>query len=170
MPTAGSPRPVWLDDKTKSIMDRAIAREQSLSRLLMAYIVTGLVFMLLPGTFRRLESHQDQRPRSGGINFSGVDTSAWPRAAVRLGGHVHRRHWFLFNTETAEAEAFCPLVRMAYVGALGDWRNRPLVLEYLSMALEDCPALVRYTRIDRFPHFLSSGREPSPLGRFGKAA
>src|SRR6476646_3997933 len=27
-------RPVWLDDKTKSIMDRAIAREQSLSRLL----------------------------------------------------------------------------------------------------------------------------------------
>jgi hypothetical protein len=40
-----------LDDKTKSIMDRAIAREQSLSRMLMTYIVTGLVFMLLPGTF-----------------------------------------------------------------------------------------------------------------------
>lgn len=32
-------------------MDRAIAREQSLSHLLMTYIVTGLVFMLLPGTF-----------------------------------------------------------------------------------------------------------------------
>ena len=32
-------------------MDRAIAREQSLSRMLMTYIVTGLVFMLLPGTF-----------------------------------------------------------------------------------------------------------------------
>jgi len=46
-----SQRPVWLDDKTKSIMDRAIAREQSLSRMLMTYIVTGLVFMLLPGTF-----------------------------------------------------------------------------------------------------------------------
>lgn len=42
---------MWLDDKTKSIMDRAIAREQSLSRLLMTYIVTGLIFMLLPGTF-----------------------------------------------------------------------------------------------------------------------
>jgi hypothetical protein len=49
-PVAGQ-RPVWLDDKTKSIMDRAIAREQSLSRMLMTYIVTGLVFMLLPGTF-----------------------------------------------------------------------------------------------------------------------
>jgi uncharacterized protein involved in response to NO len=46
-----SNRPVWLDDKTKSIMDRAIAREQALSRLLMTYIVTGLIFMLLPGTF-----------------------------------------------------------------------------------------------------------------------
>ncbi|HWG58463.1 MAG TPA: NnrS family protein [Candidatus Acidoferrales bacterium] len=44
-------RPVWLDDKTKSIMDRAIARERSLSHLLMTYIVTGLIFMLLPGTF-----------------------------------------------------------------------------------------------------------------------
>src|SRR6266576_3596993 len=46
-----SKSPVWLDDKTKSVMDRAIAREQSLSRMLMTYIVTGLVFMLLPGTF-----------------------------------------------------------------------------------------------------------------------
>src|SRR5690349_22815816 len=51
MQSTNNPRPVWLDDKTKSIMDRAIAREQSLSRLLMSYIVTGLIFMLLPGTF-----------------------------------------------------------------------------------------------------------------------
>jgi uncharacterized protein involved in response to NO len=49
-PVAG-PKPMWLDDKTKSVMDLAIAREQSLSRLLMTYIVTALVFMLLPGTF-----------------------------------------------------------------------------------------------------------------------
>jgi uncharacterized protein involved in response to NO len=51
MSSGGDARPVRLDDKTQSIMDRAIAREQSLSRLLMTYIVTGLVFMLLPGTF-----------------------------------------------------------------------------------------------------------------------
>ena len=51
IPSASSPRPVWLDDNTKSIMDRAVAREQSLSRLLMTYIITGLIFMLLPGTF-----------------------------------------------------------------------------------------------------------------------
>jgi len=34
---ADSERPVWLDEKTKSVMDRAIAREQLLSRLLMTY-------------------------------------------------------------------------------------------------------------------------------------
>ncbi len=32
-------------------MEGAIAREQSLSRLLIAYILTGVIFMLLPGTF-----------------------------------------------------------------------------------------------------------------------
>src|SRR5579872_360483 len=51
VPPIFNQRPVWLDDETKSIMDRAIAREQSLSRLLMTYIVTGVIFMLLPGTF-----------------------------------------------------------------------------------------------------------------------
>lgn len=51
MSTRGYPRPVQLDHKTKSIVDRAIAREQSLSRLLMTYIVAGIIFMLLPGTF-----------------------------------------------------------------------------------------------------------------------
>jgi uncharacterized protein involved in response to NO len=51
LPPTSSQRPVWLDDKTKSVMDRSIAREQSLSRLLMTYIITGLIFMLLPGTF-----------------------------------------------------------------------------------------------------------------------
>ncbi len=44
-------KPTWLDDKTQSLMDRAIAREKALSAMLMTYILTGLLFMLLPGTF-----------------------------------------------------------------------------------------------------------------------
>lgn len=44
-------QPVLLDKATKSVMDRAIAREKALSAMLMTYILTGLVFMLLPGTF-----------------------------------------------------------------------------------------------------------------------
>ena len=32
-------------------MDRAISREKALSAMLMTYIPTGLLFMLLPGTF-----------------------------------------------------------------------------------------------------------------------
>jgi len=46
-----SGKPVWLDAETKSAMDRAIGREKALSVMLMTYILTGLVFMLLPGTF-----------------------------------------------------------------------------------------------------------------------
>ncbi len=44
-------KPRWLDAKTESLMDRVIARERALSAMLMTYIVTGLLFMLLPGTF-----------------------------------------------------------------------------------------------------------------------
>ena len=44
-------RPAWLDEGTQSLMDRAISREKALSAMLMTYILTGLLFMLLPGTF-----------------------------------------------------------------------------------------------------------------------
>jgi uncharacterized protein involved in response to NO len=43
--------PRWLDTEMRSLMDRAIAREKALSAVLMTYIISGLVFMLLPGTF-----------------------------------------------------------------------------------------------------------------------
>lgn len=45
------PKPAWLDEETQSLMDRAISREKALSAMLMTYILTGLLFMLLPGTF-----------------------------------------------------------------------------------------------------------------------
>ncbi len=40
-----------LGESPEEIFERSKAREQGLSRLLVAYIVTGLAFMLLPGTF-----------------------------------------------------------------------------------------------------------------------
>jgi len=51
MPAESAVKPTWLDEKTQSLMDRTIAREKALSAMLMTYILTGLVFMLLPGTF-----------------------------------------------------------------------------------------------------------------------
>ena len=95
-------RPVWLDDKTKSIMDRAISREQSLSRLLMTYIVAGLVFMLLPGTFLgvwnliKISSHEAAESISPGL-----DSGSWSRAAFRLGGDFYSRDWFLLSSKAA---------------------------------------------------------------------
>jgi hypothetical protein len=40
-----------LDAETRSLMERAVVREKQLSAMLMTYISTGLLFMLLPGTF-----------------------------------------------------------------------------------------------------------------------
>jgi len=51
MPLDSLAKPGWLDDRTQSLMDRAISREKALSAMLMTYILTGLLFMLLPGTF-----------------------------------------------------------------------------------------------------------------------
>ena len=51
VPATHTEHSAWLDASTRSLMDRAIAREKSLSVLLMTYIITGLIFMLLPGTF-----------------------------------------------------------------------------------------------------------------------
>ena len=83
-----------------------------------------------------MESHQ----RSAAAKRQNPYSPAWIQAhghaqTVRLGGHVHSGNRFLLDTEAAKAEAVCPLVRMAYVGALGHWRDRPLVIEYLSVAL-----------------------------------
>ena len=50
-PVSTPSKPRWLDAKTQSLMDRTIARENALSTILMTYILTGLAFMLLPGTF-----------------------------------------------------------------------------------------------------------------------
>ena len=68
MTSASSPRPVWLDDKTKSIMDRAIAREQ------IAVASADDLYRHRSGFHAparniswRVESHQDQQPRSSGI-------------------------------------------------------------------------------------------------------
>jgi hypothetical protein len=64
-----------------------------------------------------------------------MDSGAWPRATVWVGGHIHSWHRLLLDTEAEKAETVCTLVGMAYVGALDCWRDRPLVLEYLSVAL-----------------------------------
>ena len=40
MPAEAAVKPKWLDKKTQSLMDRAIAREKALSAMLMTYILT----------------------------------------------------------------------------------------------------------------------------------
>jgi hypothetical protein len=51
VPSAGERNGCQLSPSPAEIMGLARNREASLSRLLMAYVSSGLVFMLLPGTF-----------------------------------------------------------------------------------------------------------------------
>jgi hypothetical protein len=51
IPPAATHQQVRLDAASKSRLAQVIAREKALSRLLMVYITSGLLFMLLPGTF-----------------------------------------------------------------------------------------------------------------------
>jgi len=51
MASEAIPKSKGMDSKTQSLMERSIAREKALSAMLMTYILSGLVFMLLPGTF-----------------------------------------------------------------------------------------------------------------------
>ena len=93
---------------------------------------------------RRVEPNQDQQPRSGRIHFARMDSGAWPCTSVRLGRHIHSGDRFLLDSKIAEAETVCALVSVAYMGALDHRRDRPLVLEHLSVALADCAAPVGY--------------------------
>ena len=154
-------RPVWLDDKTKSIMDRAIAREQSLSRMLMTYIVTGLIFMLLPGTFLgvwnliKISSHEAADSIS----------PAW----IQAHGHAQLFGWvgtfipgirLLLHSEAAETEAVCTPGGLAVFGTLGRRCDLPLVFQYLSLALAHHVANIGSARTTCLLHFLS---EPSQV-------
>src|SRR5690349_8633620 len=67
----------------------------------------------------RVESHQDQQPRSGQLRFPGLDSGPRPRTIIRLGGHVHPGYRLLLHSEAAEAGAVFALGRLAELGAVG---------------------------------------------------
>jgi hypothetical protein len=90
-PLAGQ-RPVWLDDKTKSIMDRAIAREQSLSRMLMTYIITGLVW-LMRLVVRLLTEMLEVRILSGEPAFALLIARSWEFLLSWGGDKVQVTQW-----------------------------------------------------------------------------
>jgi hypothetical protein len=140
MSTRGDPRVVRLDDQTKSILHRAIAREQSLSRLLMTYVVTGLYSCSCPARFLGGISSKSAAAKPPNP-FTSLDSGAWPRPAVRLAGHVHSGNRVLLDTEAAKAETVCSLVRMAHVGALRGWRDPPNIYPWHWRA-ECCARLI----------------------------
>lgn len=74
VPTTISERPTWLETRQSPSWTARSRASRHLSRLLMTYIITGLVFMLLPGTFLGVWNLTTISSRSCGIHFSRMDT------------------------------------------------------------------------------------------------
>ena len=105
------------------IFDITAARETTLSRLLMLYISTGLLFMLLPGTFLgvwnllAISSH-----RAADSVSRGVDSGTWPRSDLRLDRDIHPGHWLLFHSQTAAPEFVRVIGSVVLLGAMDQRR------------------------------------------------
>ena len=131
-----SQRPVWLDDKTKSVMDRAIEREQSLSRMLMTYIFTGLVFMLLPGTFLGVWNLIKISSREAADSIA----PAW----IQAHGHAQMFGWvgtfilgigFYSIPKLRKLTPFALWEGWVMLGTLGRRCDHPVAFQHLSLAV-----------------------------------
>ncbi|MHB8484644.1 MAG: NnrS family protein [Candidatus Acidiferrales bacterium] len=98
------------------IMEIARAREASLSRLLMAYISSGLVFMLLPGTFLGVWNL---------LQISGRESVALVSPAwLQAHGHAQVFGWigsFIFGIGFYSIPKFRGATKLAFRAAWGCW-------------------------------------------------
>ena len=85
----------------------------ALSAMLMTYILTGLLFMLLPGTFLGVWNLL-----STGKLQARLDSGARSRTDLWLGGHLYLGHWFLFHPQAAKNEAVLSLPRLGLLGGV----------------------------------------------------
>lgn len=98
------------------IMEIARSREASLSRLLMAYISSGLLFMLLPGTFLGVWNL---------LQISGRESAAFvPPAWLQAHGHAQEFGWigsFIFGIGFYSVPKFRNVSRPAFGAAWACW-------------------------------------------------
>lgn len=83
------------------IFDITAARETTLSRLLMLYIGTGLIFMLLPGTFLGVWNLLAISSHRAADSVSGMDSGTRACPDLRMDRDVHLGHRFLFDRNCA---------------------------------------------------------------------
>ncbi len=124
------------------IFDITAARETTLSRLLMLYIGTGLIFMLLPGTslgvwnLLAISSHRAADSVS----------PAW----IQAHGHAQIFGWIgtfilgigFYSIEIAPHESIWAVSRGVVLGVVDMWRHPALAKQCLPMAMAfSAPAL-----------------------------
>src|SRR5215469_4817964 len=98
-------------------------REAAMSKLLMAFIVAGLVFMLFPGTLLGVWNLLQISGRAERVDLSFLAAGARPRAGVRLGRQFSSGDRLLFHPQAAGARHPRDSRRMGQLGAVDAGRR-----------------------------------------------
>ena len=85
-----------LHPRTRTGGTARIDGERRSQRLVTAFVISGLVFMLLPGTFLGVWNLIDFAGPSAGIGSPGMASGSWAGADLRLDRVIHSRHRVLF--------------------------------------------------------------------------
>ena len=75
------------------------AQEEKAQRLMMVYAITGLFFMLLPGTFLGVWNLISISGHRGARHPSQLDSGPWPRPDLWLDRHIHSWHRLLLHSQ-----------------------------------------------------------------------
>ncbi len=153
------------------IFDITAAHESSLSRLLMLYISTGLVFMLLPGTFLGVWNLMAISSRRSADSVS----PAW----IQAHGHAQIFGWigtfilgigFYSIPKIAQDEVVCAIDSVVVLGAMDLRCHAALADQRLPVALASASSALGDTRSGCVCDFLSHRFwPPSSRLRQGKA-
>lgn len=145
------------------VFQKALAREVGLSRLLVAYISTGVVFMLLPGTFLGVWNL---------ISISAKQVAAQvPAAWLQAHGHAQVFGWigsfilgigFLLHSQAAARSRLRSLARLGVLGTLDHRRSATVDRQRLRLVLASTVTHLRRAGTVRLPSFGSAQESEIP--------
>ena len=137
----------------KEAIEATRAREQAVSRLLMAFVISGLVFMVFPGTFLGVWNLlQISGRESVATILAGVAAGTRACPSIRMGGKLYPGDRILFDSQDARRSESD--VRNG-VGLLGDVDGRRgLALDWQCLRLGMARALLPVSAVLEVAAFL----------------
>jgi hypothetical protein len=150
------------------IFEISRARERSLSRLLILYIMTGLAFMLLPGTFLGVWNLLAiSWPSRGRLGFSRLGAGTRTRTDLRVDRHLHPWHRFLLDSKVAAHESVRTAGSMDMLGPLDRRHQLAVAHRHLPVAVARSLPFSAVLELTAFLIFFSSvsGHRPKDASK-----